>query len=68
MKRQTQRDRVLEWLKKNGTLTTRDAVVYLNIMSLPKRIEELRKLGHPITMRWMTTESGCRYGVYKLAD
>ena len=68
MVRQTQRDKVLSWLRTHGTLTVRDAVTELNIMSAPKRIEELRKMGYPIRMNWVTTESGTRYGVYRLEE
>ena len=68
MVRQTQRDKVLSWLRSHGTLTVRDAVTELNIMSAPKRIEELRKMGYPIRMDWVTTESGTRYGVYRLEE
>ena len=68
MRTQTQRDKVLSWLRSHGTLTVRDAVTELNIMSAPKRIEELRKMGYPIKMDWVTTESGTRYGVYRLEE
>lgn len=68
MEKRTQRDKVLSWLKKNGTLTVRDAVTELNIMSVPKRIEELRKMGYPITLEWKQTEAGSRYGVYRLTE
>ena len=66
--KQTQRDKVLTWLKAHGTLTVREAVTELNIMSAPKRIEELRKMGYPIHMDWVTAESGARYGVYRLME
>ena len=62
----TQRDRVLEWLYKHGELTTRDAVIELGIMSLSKRIEELRKSGHAIKTEYRTSKNGARYGVYSL--
>ena len=62
----TQRDRVLEWLYKHGELTTREAVIELGIMSLPKRIEELRKSGHVIKTDYRTSATGARYGVYSL--
>ena len=68
MRTLTQRDKVLLWLRTHGTLTVRDAVTELNIMSAPKRIEELRKMGYPIRMDWVTTESGTRYGVYRLEE
>ena len=68
MRTQTQRDKVLSWLRTHGTLTVRDAVTELNIMSAPKRIEELRNMGYPIRMDWVTTESGTRYGVYRLEE
>ena len=42
---QTQRDRVLNYLRTKGGLTVRDAMIELNINCLPKRIEELRKMG-----------------------
>lgn len=64
----TQRDRVLEWLYKHGELTTREAVIELGIMSLPKRIEELRNSGHAIKTDYRVTASGARYGVYSLID
>lgn len=66
--KQTQRDKVLTWLKAHGTLTVREAVTELNIMSAPKRIEELRRMGYPIRMDWVKTESGARYGVYRLME
>lgn len=66
MANRTQRDKVLDWLKAHGELTTREAVTELNIMSLPKRIEELRKSGHAIRTDYRTTASGARYGVYSL--
>ena len=64
--KQTQRDRVLAWLKTHGTLTVREAVTEHNIMSVPKRIEELRRAGYSIRMDWVQTETGTRYGVYRL--
>lgn len=66
MKKQT--DRVLDWLRNKGELTTRDAVLELDIMSLPKRIEELRKSGVAIRMEYRTSVNGARYGVYTLAE
>ncbi len=59
---------VLDWLQRNGELTTRQAVTELNIMSLPRRIMELRRAGHVITMEYRTSPNGARYGVYTLAD
>ena len=68
MANKTQRDRVLDWLRTHGELTTREAVLELNIMSLPKRIEELRKSGHAIRTDYRVTANGARYGVYSLVD
>ena len=66
MKRAKQTDVVLSYLKQFGELTTREAVTELNIMSLPKRIEELRKSGVVINMEYRTSANGARYGVYSL--
>lgn len=68
MSKKTQNARVLEWLRTRGELTTREAVLELNIMSLPKRIEELRKSGIGIRMDYRRTPTGSRYGVYTLMD
>lgn len=68
MKRAKQTDLVLSYLKTFGELTTRQAVIDLNIMCLPKRIEELRKEGVQIITSYRTSANGKRYGVYTLAD
>ncbi|MBQ9691666.1 MAG: hypothetical protein IJV70_00745 [Clostridia bacterium] len=68
MKRTKQTEIVLSYLKTFGELTTRQAVVELNIMSLPKRIEELRNDGIPIATTYRTSANGKRYGVYKLEE
>lgn len=68
MKRAKQTEIVLSYLKTFGELTTRQAVIDLNIMCLPKRIEELRKEGVQIITSYRTSANGKRYGVYTLAD
>ncbi len=68
MANRTQRDRVLDWLKTHGELTTREAVTELNIMSLTKRISELRRDGIGIKTEWRTSTNGAKYGVYSLAE
>ena len=65
---QTQRDKVLNYLRTRGGLTVREAMIELNINCLPKRIEELRKMGYPIRMDWAHTASGKRYGIYRLEE
>ena len=68
MKKVTQMEIVLDYLLTHGELTTRQAVIDLNIMRLPKRIEELRKEGVQIITSYRTSANGKRYGVYTLAD
>lgn len=68
MAKLTQNAKVMNWLRTNGELTTREAVTELNIMCLPKRIEELRKSGVGISMEYRTSAAGARYGVYSLAE
>lgn len=59
---------VLDWLQRNGELTTREAVMELNIMSLPRRIMELRDAGHDIRTTYRISANGARYGVYTLQE
>ena len=63
-----QRARVLNWLQTHDGLTVREAVTELNIMSLPRRIMELRRAGNKITMTYRTTPNGTKYGVYTLVN
>ena len=65
--KRNQRDRVLYWLKTKGGLTVRDAMVELGIGCLPKRIEELRRMGYPIKTE-MIHGRYATYGVYTLEE
>lgn len=62
----TQRQKILDWLKSGNGLTTRQAMLELNINSPAKRIEELRKMGYPIELKWIVNEAGTRYGIYQM--
>lgn len=66
--KQKQTLRVLDWLRTNKELTTREAVTELSIMSLPRRIMELRRAGYQIDMTYRTSTAGYRYGVYTLRE
>lgn len=60
---------VLSYLKVYGELTTMQAVEELHVLSLPRRIMELRRAGHNIVMEYRYNEkTGKRYGVYSLAS
>lgn len=48
MKGKTQHDKIMQHLKKAGSITVREAMVEYSIQSLTKRIQELRELGHNI--------------------
>ena len=62
----TQRDKILSYLKQNGTMTVRDAIFDLNINSPAKRVQELRDMGYIIKTDWVVTDNGTRYGAYRL--
>lgn len=62
----TQRDRMLSYLKRYGTITVRDAIFDLDINSPAKRVQELREMGYSIKTDWVATKDGTRYGVYRL--
>ena len=64
--RTTQRDKLLSYLKQNGSITVRDAIFDLNINSPAKRIQELREMGYVIKTDWIVTDKRTRYGVYRL--
>lgn len=55
----TQNERILEHLKKYGTITQLQAMNY-GIMRLPSRIHELKRAGYNITAKM--TDGKNRYG------
>lgn len=61
--RKTQKERVLDYLENNGTITSRQCMLELNIMDLQKAIQLLRNDGYRITDEWKTNES--IYGITK---
>ena len=65
MKRRTQKERVLDYLKSNKTITSIECVYRLNIVDLQKAIQLLRQDGWNITDEWKTNET-TRYKLYKL--
>lgn len=69
MEKVKQTEIVLSYLKVYGELTTIQAVEELHVLSLPRRIMELRRAGHNIVMEYRYNEkTGKRYGVYSLAS
>lgn len=68
MAREPQKAIVLSYLKTNGSITVMEAVKELAIMSLPRRIMDLKEDGYNITMTYKKSKNGARYGVYTLED
>ena len=57
---QTQEERVLNWIKSNGEITSAIAYNELGIIQLPKRIWNLKRRGYTIKTEWR--EGKNRYG------
>lgn len=66
MKRVTQKERTLNWLRTNGELTFAEAVEKLHILDVRKRIQELREEGYNIITVNRKNASGAIYGAYRL--
>lgn len=67
-KKEKQTIRVLNFMKRNNGITTWEAFQYLNILSLPRRIKDLKEMGYQIEMTYQKSPSGERYGLYKLME
>lgn len=59
-KRPTQCDKVIQYIKDFGSITTLEAVIDLGILRLGARISELRARGIKITDKWENVTN--RYG------
>lgn len=64
----TQEDRVLQYLRDHGGITTMEAVGVLHIMNLQQRILKLRGMGYNIVTEWEVSPAGARYGIYRLQE
>ena len=67
MNKETQKKKVLHYLDQHGSITTFEAVTELHIMSIAKRIEELRKDGYHIVTNYVYV-NGNRFGMYELLE
>lgn len=67
----SQRDRVLEYIKKHGSITALEAMNDLGVMRLASRISDLRKAGHFIKSEMISVcnrfEEECKVARYTLA-
>lgn len=57
---QTQEERVLDWMKRNGEITSATAYNELGVIQLPKRIWNLKRRGYKMVTEWR--EGKNRYG------
>ena len=62
----SQKNRILEYLKKGNSITTASAVDLFKIYRLSERIRDLEKMGHTILREHIITESGTRFTEYWL--
>ena len=67
-KRPTQEDKVLQYLRDHGSMTTLEAVRILYIMNPQQRIKNLRDMGYNIVTEYATSFNGARYGIYRLQE
>lgn len=61
----TQNQKIMEWLRRNGSITPKDAMIYLQIYRLAARIKELRAtLGQDVIETTTEGERGTKYARY----
>lgn len=72
MEKSNQRMRIIEYIKKYGSITSRDAQFKLGISDPRKRISELRANGYLIVDKWEKGKNrygeGTIYKRYSFAD
>lgn len=59
-KRPKQTERVLSYMRRNGSITTLDAMLDLGVLRLASRISELKKDGYIIKRDWVKVKN--RFG------
>ena len=67
-KRKIQTEKVLDFMQTHDGITSWEAFESLNILSLPRRIKDLREQGYNIEMTWQRRPNGEKFGLYRLVD
>jgi hypothetical protein len=62
----TNEQKVLDYIKSIGSLTTLEAVTSLHIMNVQDVIMRLRKKGYNIQKVWKTSPNKKRFAIYSL--
>lgn len=66
----TQADRVLEYIREHGEITSLQAINDLGVIQLPRRIHDLKRRGIPVTRTDVVERNRfgerVRHGVYRL--
>lgn len=72
VKRPTQRDMILQYIKDNGSITAYEAVKEIGCLQLAARLCELKKLGYRFEKTRIHAKNKygfpCHYDKYRLAD
>ena len=64
MDKTTQCQKILEYIDEHGSITSRDAMMKLNVYRLASRVCDLKKKGYPIVAVTETASSGGHYARY----
>lgn len=69
MENKTQHEKILDYMKHHGSITTMQAFADLGCTKLTTRISELRKLGYNVqSVKCTNDETGSKYNKYFLVD
>lgn len=66
MEKKTQKERVLEYIQRNGSITSLECSINLRITDLQGTIRDLKKQGYNIQDKWITPEESNKYKIYWL--
>lgn len=66
MDKVSQNNKILEYMENYGSITSREAMMRLNVMRLASRICDLKKKGYPIVTDMEKSANGARYARYSL--
>ena len=64
----SQEEKILEYMRRKGSITSMEAFNDLHITRLSGRIFDLRESGYNIETLWETNQYGSRYGRYVLQE
>lgn len=68
MEKKTQKERVIEYIRRNGSISSLECALHLQITDLQGIVRDLKNLGYNVQDKWMTPKDSNKYKIYWIEE